>query len=474
MKFKSNWPTQKTGELFDLINGYAFKGKEFVDEGIPVLKIKNVKAGLLKLDNLEYVDESYLESRPDKLVQKNDLLITMSGNRHDGSMDTWVGKVCWFDSDSPFIVNQRVGILRLKADVKSNSRFLAYQLSSDEFQRHFISIATSSGGQANLSPSQINETELTLPPLQVQTKIVSIAGGLEDKISLNNQINQTLEQMAQALFKSWFVDFEPVKAKIAALEAGGSEEDANLAAMQAISGKTAAELEQLKAQNPENYQQLHTTAQHFPAAMQDSELGEIPEGWKVSEIGKEVTVVGGGTPPTKNPNYWEGGGIHWTTPKDLSGLPDKVLLETDRKITEAGLQRISSGLLPIDTVLMSSRAPVGYLALAKVPVAVNQGYIAMKCEQKLTPEYALQWCHANMEEIKSRASGTTFAEISKSNFNIIPLVVPSKSVLHEYSKNISCIYREVEGNIKEQNILADLRDELLPKLLGGELCIDNS
>ncbi len=99
--------------------------------------------------------------------------------------------------------------------------------------------------------------------------------------------------------------------------------------------------------------------------MQESELGEIPEGWGVSQIGDEVTVVGGGTPSTKNPEFWEDGTINWTTPKDLSNQVDKVLIDTDRRITQAGLNRISSGLLPVDTVLMSSRAPVGYLASPK-------------------------------------------------------------------------------------------------------------
>ncbi|TXK94508.1 hypothetical protein BMR11_14025 [Methylococcaceae bacterium CS5] len=168
--------------------------------------------------------------------------------------------------------------------------------------------------------------------------------------------------MAQALFKSWFVDFDPVKAKIAAREAGGTAEQANLAATQVISGKTEAQLEVMKTRQSEQYEELKATAELFPDAMQESELGSVPVGWDASEIGKEVTVVGGGTPSTKNPDFWENGTLHWTTPKDLSNLNDKILIETSRKITEQGLAKISSGLLPINTVLMSSRAPVGYLA----------------------------------------------------------------------------------------------------------------
>ncbi|MEZ2625210.1 restriction endonuclease subunit S [Paenalcaligenes hominis] len=203
--------------------------------------------------------------------------------------------------------------------------------------------------------------------------------------------------------------------------------------------------------------------------MVGSELGEIPEGWEISQIGDEVVAVGGGTPSTKVPEYWEDGDISWTTPRDLSGLLDKVLIETDRKITESGLAKISSGLLPVNTVLMSSRAPVGYLALAKIPVAVNQGYVAMKCEKVLTPEYVIQWCVANMDEIKNRASGTTFSEISRRGFRIIPVIVPTEDLLAAYSIRIKTIYEKIECNAKESKQLAELRDTLLPKLLSGEI-----
>jgi len=326
----------------------------------------------------------------------------------------------------------------------------------------------------NLKTDILRNHRVRLPPLAQQQAIARILDSVGNKIQLNHRLNQTLEQMAQAIFKSWFVDFEPIKAKIAALDAGGTDDDALLAAMQAISGKDADQLTQMQAEQPEQYAELRATAELFPSAMQDSELGQIPEGWDVSQIGDEVTVVGGGTPATKNPEYWEGGHIHWTTPKDLSNLTDKVLIDTERKITPAGLAKISSGLLPVDTVLMSSRAPVGYLALAKTAVAVNQGYIAMKCEQRLTPEFVIQWCTANMGEIKGRASGTTFAEINKKNFRAIRLVVPGVEAVNAYSRYVGPLYSQVEAKVRESVTLSSLRDNLLPKLLSGELTLPDT
>lgn len=182
-----------------------------------------------------------------------------------------------------------------------------------------------------------------------------------------------------------------------------------------------------------------------------------------------MTAVGGGTPSTKNPEYWDDGVINWTTPKDLSSLQDKILTDTGRKITEQGLAKISSRLLSVDTVLMSSRAPVGYLALAKIPVAINQGYIAMKCDKVLTPEYVLQWCSASMEEIKGRAGGTTFAEISRTSFREIPVIVPSQGIITNYSDTVKIFYELITKNILQTKTLAEIRDTLLPRLLSGEI-----
>jgi type I restriction enzyme S subunit len=217
--------------------------------------------------------------------------------------------------------------------------------------------------------------------------------------------------------------------------------------------------------------QLRHTAELFPDELVESEIGEVPKGWGVSEIGKEVNSVGGTTPRTKNPKYWDGGKIAWTTPKDLSNANSKILLETDRKITDEGLDQISSGLLPINTVLMSSRAPVGYLALSKIPVAINQGYVAMICDQILTPEYVLHWTESNMDIIKQHAGGSTFAEISKRDFRPLPVLVPNKEVLNAYSDKAGSLYDLITANMNENKTLENIRDTLLPRLISGEIQI---
>ena len=209
-------------------------------------------------------------------------------------------------------------------------------------------------------------------------------------------------------------------------------------------------------------------AELFPDRMVDSELGRIPEGWQVSTIGQEVDVVGGSTPSTKVSSFWNGA-INWATPKDLSSLNSPVLTETARKITEHGLATIGSGLLPKETVLMSSRAPIGYLAIADMPVAINQGFIAMKCQRRLSPIYVWLWTAANTDAILENANGSTFQEISKSNFRPLPVVVARASIRKIHDQLVQPFYNCIVKNEHQSRVLAALRDALLPKLLTGEI-----
>lgn len=286
--------------------------------------------------------------------------------------------------------------------------------------------------------SAVYVRDFDVPPLAEQKAIAAVLGALDDKIELNRRMNATLEAMARALFQSWFVDFDPVRAKLDARPPAGLDP---------------------------------ATAALFPDSFYDSELGHIPTGWTIKPVGEVVDCVGGGTPSTAEPKYWEGGTHHWTTPKDFSSLQAPVLLDTDRKLTDSGVAKISSGLLPAGTLLLSSRAPVGYLAIAAMPVAINQGFIAMKCNERASNFFMLNWCQQNMAEIESRATGTTFAEISKQNFRPIPMVLPPKELMAAFTAKVAPLYAQITANLHQSRTLATLRDTLLPKLLSGELSV---
>jgi type I restriction enzyme S subunit len=431
------------------------------DAGFPLIATNCISNNRLypEFKNIRYVSQNIYDNWFRSHPLPNDIIITNKGSQN--------GAVCLVPNPVTFCIAQDMVALRAKHEVVYPFYLLA-ALRSEQVQYRIKNLNVDAV-IPHLKKTDFNKLFFPLPDYEVQKRVGDFYFRLCSKIELNFEINRTLEQMAQAIFKSWFVDFEPVKAKIAALEADGSEEDALLASMQAISGKDEAQLNHLRAEQPEQYVELRVTANLFPASMHEGECGAIPEGWMVSSIGTEVEVKGGGTPPTKNKEYWEEGTIHWSSPKDLSNSQSKVMISTERKITEAGLSKISSGLLPEDTVLMSSRAPVGYLALAKIPVAINQGYIGMVCKKRLQPEYVIQWAASVMDDIKQRSSGTTFAEISKKNFREIPVIVPSDDLISRYCEIARTQYSAIELNLRNSNDLSEIRDSLLPKLLSGEL-----
>ncbi len=467
----SNWKEVKIDDLKAPVKGSIamgpfgsrIKAENFMPKGIPVIKGGNLNGDFILENRFSYLTKEKADELSSANAFRRDIVITHRGT---------IGQVGIIPENSDYeryVVSQSQ--LKVTLDeTKTNPYFVYYFLRSPLGQNRLLQNASQVGVPAIAQAStSVKAILIPHPEKYIQDNVVEVLLNLDHKIENNRKINETLEAMAQAVFKSWFVDFDPVRAKMAALEAGESEADATLAAMTAISGKITEKLATLNTSNPDAYTELATTADAFPSALVESELGPIPDGWEASEIGEEVTVVGGGTPSTKNSEFWDGGTIHWTTPKDMSNLTDKVLIDTDRRITEKGLSKISSGLLPIDTVLMSSRAPVGYLAIAKVPVAINQGYIAMKCEQTLSPEFVVQWCASQMDEIKQRASGTTFAEISKKSFKPIPVIVPTLDIIEKYNTQVKSIYLQIENNIREIKSLSQIRDSLLPQLLSGKI-----
>ena len=332
-------------------------------------------------------------------------------------------------------------IVMAAKDPSVDEDFVYYVARHPEFRAYAKGRMEGTSGRQRVSWQAISDYEIPDFSSLERRGIGSVLSSMDNLISNNRRVNQALEAMARAVFKAWFVDFEPVRAKMEGRWKRG----------ESLPGLPA---------------HLYDL---FPDRLVESELGEIPEGWRHSTIGEEVTVCGGSTPSTKEPEFWEGGQHCWATPKDLSALKFPVLLDTDRKITDAGLAKISSGLLPVGTVLLSSRAPIGYLAIAEVPTAINQGFIAMKCDGALPNVFVLPWCRESMDAIVGNANGSTFQEISKSNFRPIPVVVPSEPVLARYAQSAESLYRQMAENERESRSLAQLRDTLLPKLISGEL-----
>ncbi|WP_081729169.1 restriction endonuclease subunit S [Pseudomonas sp. URMO17WK12:I4] len=343
-----------------------------------------------------------------------------------GRVGSYCGSVHF--SSSPCWVTDNA--IRATAKGNNDSSFLYYLLKQLDLNNW-----RSGSGQPLINQSTLNSIEVRVPGPSSQKLIGGFVSSLDERITLLRETNLTLEAIAQALFKSWFVDFDPVLAKG-------------------------------EGRQPEGMDAV--TAALLPDSFEESELGLVPKGWSVMPIGETVECVGGGTPDTKNEAYWQPEEFSWSSPKDLSGLQSPVLLSTERKLSAQGLAKVSSGLLPSGTLLMSSRAPIGYLAITQVELAVNQGYIAMLPGGRLPVLYLLFWCRVNMEVIKGRANGSTFMEISKKAFRPIPALVPSAEVLVAFEKVVGTLFERLVANERQAQTLTKLRDTLLPRLISGQ------
>ena len=410
--------------------GSRMKADTYVESGVPVIRGNNISDTRALVGEFVFVSDETADELRACNVYAGDLVFP-----HRGA----IGQVAIVPSDGVERYMLSTSLMKLTCDKRRiDPRYVFYFFRSETGRHALLRNASTVGTPGIGQPlASLRSISLPIPPLSEQRAIARILGALDDKIELNRRMNETLDMMARALFKSWFVDFDPVCAKMEGRDPGLTQTLFNV----------------------------------FPARLVDSELGEIPVGWHVKAVGEVADIVGGSTPSTTQPMYWNDGRHAWATPRDLSNLGVPVLLDTERRITDAGLAQISSRLLPAGTVLLSSRAPIGYLAITEVPVAINQGFIAMLPRNGVSNLFLLYWAQATQDEIVSRANGSTFLEISKSNFKPIPVVAPPVTVMNGFDSIARPLYRKIVSNQRESLSLAALRDALVPKLVSGELRI---
>ena len=293
-----------------------------------------------------------------------------------------------------------------------------------------------------INRNAVQARELYVPPLPEQRRIAHILGALDDKIELNRRMNTTLEQMARALFKSWFIDFDPVRAKMSG---------------RWRRGKSLPGL-------PAHLYDL------FPSRLVPSELGEAPEGWEVGVLDDAIELLSGGTPKTSVAEYWNGA-IPWYTAKDAPSLSDVFVMDTERKITQAGIDNSATKLLPAGTTTISARGTVGRLACLGIPMTMNQTCYGIRGAQNY-PDYFTYWnVRMAVDELQQRTHGTIFDTITRQTFKLVDSVLPPLQLVGEFEKAVLPIMSNILSNLHQSQTLAALRDIMLPRLVSGELRI---
>ncbi|MDO1580962.1 restriction endonuclease subunit S [Rhizobium oryzicola] len=422
------------GEAGDgLVNVGIIRGTDF----------SSVRYGDLSGIPTRYVRAGVVEK---KQLRPGDVLIETAG----GTKDQPTGRTVYLRDelfqliDKPLLCASFARFLRVR-EGSIDPQFLFWKLQDEYLRGELLPYHVQHTGVARFQYTQFASTHRLVVPdtADEQKAIASVLSAIEEKIQLNRRMNETLEALAQAIFKDWFVSFGPTRRKMG----GAINPVAILGGLISDPAKAA-----------------------YLAALFSTNLGEdgLPQGWELREIGEQSQALGGSTPSTKEPAFWEPAEHCWATPKDLSAQSDLALFETERKISDAGLARITSGLLPAGTVLLSSRAPIGYLAISQVPIAINQGFIALPPSESFGTAYLYFWCKANMEQIQANANGSTFQEISKRNFRPIKSAVPSdERILTAFVEIVDPLIARIVSAANENRTLAETRDYLLPKLMSG-------
>lgn len=405
------WKEVRLGDVCEIKGGKRLpKGINLITQknSHPYIRVRDLgKSKTLELNSsYEYVDEITQKQIQRYITLKGDILISIVGT---------IGLIA-IVGGSLNGANLTENCVKLVKLDNIDSEYLYYYLKSPLGQQN-ISRGTVGAVQAKLPIKNIQEFSINCPVLvSDQRRIASILSSLDRKIELNNKINADLEEMAQAIFKNWFVDFEPFK-----------------------DGKFV-----------------------------DSELGMIPEGWKVGRLDEIADVVGGSTPSKAKPEYYTQKGIAWLTPKDLSNHPAVYTSRGEIDITEEGYNSTSTKLMPKGTVLFTSRAPIGYISIAQNDICTNQGF------KSLVPKKAgtcFLYCFLKYvtPEIENKSTGSTFKEASGSLMKSLQVIIPEQNVFEEFEAIVSPLFARIESLEKENSRLSLLRDTLLPRLMSGEL-----
>jgi len=449
------WKPVALGDVADTRNGAGIKQAFFSESGVPLARVSNFTDSSIDLEGCIRVASEHARRWESHRLEEGDVVVATVGS-WPPNWASVVGKAVRVPRSAQGAIQNQNTCCVIARPGTTDQRFLFYQLRTREFARYAANAAAGSANQARLPVANLERYEFQLPPIEEQRRIAHILGTLDDKIELNRRMNRTLEAIARAIFKSWFVNFDPVIDN--ALAAGRS-----IPKQFAERAAGRARLTHGKSHLPENIHRL------FPDEFQDSELGPIPKGWEVTKIGAVCTIINGGTPSTKIPDYWEPEEIAWATPTDITALDSSIISTTARRISKAGLENSGAKLLPAGAVLVTSRATIGYSAISSVPIATNQGFKSIVCGDAVASLFMLQVVRELQPEIINLASGSTYPEINASTFRAIRFVLPHRDLVSAYQKLANGLFRRIELNGTNKHALAGIRGSLLPWLLSGEL-----
>lgn len=434
----SNWSVKKLGDLVTFLSGGtpSKSNKDYWNGEIPWISASSMQSTRYHDSDLRVT--SLGSTNGTRLVPAETVLLLVRGGALHNKIPVGI-------TTREVTFNQDVKALVPKSEDITPYYLLAWLISSREL---LLGKVENTGiGAGKLDTKILQDLDVPVPPKAELLRLELFSKTLDDKIILNQNINQTLEQMAQALFKSWFVDFEPVKAKITALEAGGSQEDATLAAMTAISGKDADALTVFEREHPEQYAELQATAELFPSAMQDSELGNIPVTWEMGKLQDLLVLQRGFDLPSSARKDGEfpliaASGPNGTHNVAMAKAPGVV---TGRSGVLGKVYLTLEDYWPLNTTLW------------------------VKEFKRATPCYAYELLR--LLDMKAFNAGSAVPSLNRNHIHSLSYPLPPMELVNLFESSALLLHHRAHVNLKHSQSLALLRDTLLPKLLSGEITL---
>ena len=460
----SNQEFISASEFCDLVTDGTHDSPKKTETGIKLVTSKNIVGGSLDLTSAYFISE--LDARninKRSQVHINDVLLSMIGT---------VGEVALIEKEPDFVI-KNVGLLK-NSDSKK-ARWLYYYLKSPIAQ-NLIKDRLRGTTQQYIPLGELRNLPILKPNSEehLQNTIEQLSS-LDKKIQLNTQINQTLEQIAQALFKSWFVDFDPVRAKVQALSDGLSLEQAELAAMQAISGKTPEELTALSQAQPDHYAELAETAKAFPCEMVEVDGVEVPKGWEVKRIDEIANIIKGKSYKSSEleksktalvtlKSFNRGGGYRLDGLKEYTGKykPEQEVFAGELIIAYTDVTQAADVIGKPAMVMSDSN----YQHLV---ISLDVGVVRPFNDVYKHFLYCLAMTESFQAHTKSFCTGTTVLHLGKDAVPSFEFINPSNELLHVFYKQTSPIFEKINLQIEENKNLEKARDLLLPRLLNGEI-----
>ena len=456
-----NFKTDTLDSLCELIVDCPHSTPTWTTNGYVVIRNQNINDGVLNLSSPSYTDFSGYKDRTKRAVpQENDIVITREAP---------MGRVCLIPKEPICCLGQRQVLLRADKN-KISAEYLYWSLRSP-FVQHQILVNEGTGATvSNMRIPVLKALEIPrLESIEIENKKASDLSNLQNKIQLNTQINQTLEQIAQALFKSWFVDFDPVRAKIQALSDGLSFEQAELAAMQAISGKTPEELTALSQTQPDRYAELVEIAKAFPCEIVEVDGVEMPKGWEVKALSDLGQIICGKTPSKSNKEFY-GNDVPFIKIPDMHN--QVFITQTTDNLSVAGANSQSKKYIPPKSICVSCIATVGLVSMTSKRSHTNQQINSIIPNNEQTSEFLyLSLKQPSMtKHLKDLASGgSATLNLNTSTFSKIEIITPSKEIIDIFYKKVCYFFEKILSNSIENKRLSKTRDLLLPRLLNGEI-----